>query len=177
MLIAFLWGFAEATLFFFVPDVWLTYVAIRRGLKPALLASLAAMAGALVGGTAMYLWSTFDNQTAREILAWVPAISPEMIDHVASMLRERGVTAIFLGPLGGIPYKIYAVEAAAAGISISTFLAISGPARIIRFLFATIIAWAVSVPLSRRIDQRVRILILIAFWTISYIVYFIVLGI
>jgi hypothetical protein len=37
VLVAGLWGFAEATLFFLVPDIWLTALAVRRGLKPALL--------------------------------------------------------------------------------------------------------------------------------------------
>ena len=65
---AFAWGFAEATLFFVVPDVWLTLIAVRRGLRPALVACGWALAGALAGGLAMYAWGAFDTATAREAL-------------------------------------------------------------------------------------------------------------
>jgi len=34
MYVAGLWGFAEATLFFLVPDIWLTAIAVRRGSNP-----------------------------------------------------------------------------------------------------------------------------------------------
>ncbi|GEM_PF-3959884 len=48
--VALAWGFAEATLFFIVPDVWLTLVA-RERLRTGLIASLYSLAGALAGGT------------------------------------------------------------------------------------------------------------------------------
>ena len=67
MLIAGIWGFAEATLFFIVPDVWLTLIAVRRGLVPALAACGWALAGALAGGLAMYAWGVFDSAAARDV--------------------------------------------------------------------------------------------------------------
>ncbi len=44
------WGMAEAVLWFVVPDVFLTWVAMRRGVRPALRLSLVAVAGAIGGG-------------------------------------------------------------------------------------------------------------------------------
>jgi hypothetical protein len=45
--IAALWAFAEATLFFIVPDVWLS-LAGRENLRRGLMACLNALVGALV---------------------------------------------------------------------------------------------------------------------------------
>ena len=177
MLVAGLWGFAEATLFFLVPDIWLTALAVRRGLKPALLACLAALAGALLGGVAMYGWGAANPEAARDMLDWVPAIDPAMIAKVRIALREDGVTAMFLGPLYGVPYKIYAVEAAGTGISLAAFLAISIPARMLRFLLLTIGSWAISAALSGRTSPRFRTGLLAGVWAVFYAAYFTIMGI
>jgi hypothetical protein len=50
--IAALWGLAEATLFFIVPDVWLTLITVWSPRK-ALIACLFALLGALAGGALM----------------------------------------------------------------------------------------------------------------------------
>ena len=52
-IVAFAWGFAEATLFFIVPDVPLTGVGCRS-LRAGLKAMSAALVGALLGGMLMY---------------------------------------------------------------------------------------------------------------------------
>jgi hypothetical protein len=177
VLIAGLWGFAEATLFFLVPDIWLTAQAVRRGLKPALLACLAALAGALLGGLAMYGWGAADPEAARGMLGWVPAIDATMIARVQADLHAIGVPAIFLGPLLGVPYKIYAVETAAAGVGIATFLAVSIPARLIRFLVVSMVAWAFSAALAGRTTARFRLALLGGVWTAFYIAYITFFGI
>ena len=176
MLIAGLWGLAEATLFFLVPDIWLTALAVRRGLKPALLACLAALGGALLGGLTMYGWGAADPQAARDMLDLVPAIDKAMIGQVRTALHEDGAMAIFLGPLLGIPYKIYAVEAAGAGIGLAVFLAVSVPARLLRFVVLTIVAWAISAALAGRASPRFRSGLLAGIWVAFYIVYFTGLG-
>ena len=176
MLIPGIWGFAEATLFFFVPDIWLTAMAVRRGLKQALLACLAALAGALLGGMAMYGWGEANPEAARDILDWVPAIDKAMIAEVQTSLRTDGAMAVFLGPLFGVPYKIYAVEAAGAGIGLAEFLAISVPARLLRFLFLTLVAWAISAALAGRAGSRMRVGLLAGAWGIFYAAYFTIAG-
>lgn len=176
-MIAGLWGFAEATLFFFVPDIWLTALAVRRGPRPALLACLAALAGALLGGIAMYSWGAADPATARAVLNLVPAIDPAMIGEVQAALQQDGVAAIFIGPLAGVPYKIYAVEAGAANLGLISFILVSVPARLTRFLLLTIGAWAISTALSRHAGLRVRMALLAGGWTAFYAIYFAVRGI
>ncbi len=177
MLIAGLWGFAEATLFFLVPDIWLTAIAVRRGLKPALLACLAALAGALLGGLAMYGWGVSNPETARAVLDWVPGINVTMITEVQTALNEGGAMAMFLGPLQGVPYKIYAVEAAGAGVGLATFLAISVPARLLRFLMLTVAVLAISRALSGHVDPRFRTGLLTGAWIVFYAAYFTIVGI
>ncbi len=85
---AFIWGVAEATLFFFVPDVLLSYIGLKRGVKPAVRASLIAAAGASLGGVMMYLWSTSDPATAREAVLAVPSISEAMAARASGDGRQ-----------------------------------------------------------------------------------------
>lgn len=177
MFIAGLWGFAEATLFFLVPDIWLTAIAVRRGLKPALLACPTALAGALLGGLAMYGWGAANPEAARDVLDWVPGVDPAMIAEVQTSLAEDGVTATFMGPLYGVPYKIYAVEAAGAGIGLAIFLAVSIPARLLRFLVLTLGAWAISAALVRRTGPRFGTGLLAAAWAAFYTAYFVIMGV
>lgn len=177
MLIAGLWGFAEATLFFLVPDIWLTAIAVRRGLKPALLACLAALAGALLGGLVMYGWGASNPETARAVLDWVPGIDVTMIAEVQTALNEDGAMAMFLGPLQGVPYKIYAVEAAGAGVGLATFLIISVPARLLRFLMLAVAVRAILRALSGHVDPRFRTGLLAGAWIVFYAAYFTIVGI
>jgi membrane protein DedA with SNARE-associated domain len=176
VLVAALWGFAEATLFFLVPDIWLTLLAVKRGRRPALLGCFAALAGALLGGLAMYGWGAADPATARAALDYVPAIDPAMIGGVRETLQQEGIAAVFLGPLMGVPYKIYAVEAGASGIGLAAFLAVSIPARLMRFLLLALGAWAISSTLSRYMALLSRIALLAGGWMAFYAVYFSIQG-
>ena len=106
--IASLWGFAEATIFFIVPDVLLGWLALRSP-KSGLIACLFALLEALIGGSAMWLWGRFDPDSARTIFELLPAIGAASIASVQKQLADSGITALFLGPLAGAPYKIYAV--------------------------------------------------------------------
>ena len=72
------WGFAEATLFFIVPDVLLTLVATTDG-RLALVACLFAVCGALLGGALMYAWGAEDAVGAKAVLERLPAVHATMI--------------------------------------------------------------------------------------------------
>ncbi|TVQ39229.1 MAG: hypothetical protein EA370_04895, partial [Wenzhouxiangella sp.] len=172
---ALIWGLAEATLFFIVPDVILSAVALRdRAL--ALRLCLWALAGALVGGAVMYFWGSHSGEQVRDVLVRIPAIGETMLATVADSLEASGVLATFLGPLTGTPYKIYAALAPEADIALATFLAISIPARLIRFvLVALVTAWIARRWFSHW-TPRARLLLLLSLWTIFYIAYFLVFG-
>jgi membrane protein YqaA with SNARE-associated domain len=100
---------AEAIFFFLVPDVLLTLIA-ARALRPAIKATLAALAGALVGGAMMYAFGSNAPDKAKAFLDYIPAISPQLIERVVFEIDQHGLMAVMLGPIKGIPYKIYAVE-------------------------------------------------------------------
>ena len=61
---ALLWGVAEGLLFFVVPDVVISAVALAKGWRAGLVACLLAAAGASLGGGAMYLWSQASPEAA-----------------------------------------------------------------------------------------------------------------
>ena len=151
--IALLWAFAEATFFFIVPDVFLSGIALRS-IRGGLIACLFALLGSLLGGALMWLWAQNNPDAARLLFESLPAVSSAMILSVQNQIAESGLTALFLGPLGGIPYKIYAVEAADMGYGLALFLAISVPARLSRFVLVTIIAGALSWVLRQKFSRR-----------------------
>ncbi|HFE49081.1 MAG TPA: hypothetical protein ENJ21_07160 [Chromatiaceae bacterium] len=169
-LVARLWGFSEATLFFIVPDVWLT-LAARENPRPGLIACLHALGGALIGGTCMYQWGAWNTTAALHAVEGVPAIGGDMVASVRDALRNQGITAVLIGPLSGTPYKLYAVQAAQAGISLAEFLLISIPARLGRFALVTLGAhYALQYVAKRRPTMDRRRMLLIC-WAIFYIGY------
>ena len=170
---AFLWGLAEATLFFIVPDVLLSALALRDRTL-ALRLCLWSLGGALTGGLVMYLWGRHDAEQASDVLGKVPAISEAMLARVSADLEQLGSLATFLGPLTGTPYKIYAALSHQADVSLAAFLLISVPARLIRFaLVAAITSW-IAGTLLRGWSHRARLCLLLALWTAFYVAYFLV---
>lgn len=170
--VAGVWGFAEATLFFLVPDIWLTGLAVARGLRSAVISCGAALVGALAGGIVMYHWGAMDPAGALAAVDAVPAISPAMLTDVRQGLEQQGIVALFLGPLVGIPYKAYAVQVAGAGIGTGPFLTASVGARLTRFVVLAVVAAGISRLLEGFIARRARLHLLLAAWTLFYAVYF-----
>ena len=165
------WGIAEATFFFIVPDVLLSWIALRS-YKRALLACCWTTGGALLGGSILWYIGQSDPATSRAFFAALPAIDDSMIANVQSQLSNTGLRALFVGPLIGTPYKIYAIEAAHLGYGLGIFLLISLPARLIRFLLVSIVAGGLSTLLSRRLSLRHLQGLHILFWIVLYAWYF-----
>jgi len=172
---ALLWGLAEATLFFIVPDVLLSAVALRDRAR-ALRLCLWTLGGALAGGLVMYLWGRSDVEQAGEVLAGVPAISHAMLAGVAEDLERAGALAMFLGPLTGTPYKVYAALAEPAGISLVVFGLVSIPARLIRFVLVAWITARIAGMLPRSWSHRTRLGMLMACWALFYTGYFLAMS-
>lgn len=144
ILIAGLWGFAEATFFFLIPDVFLSLVALLlwpRTWKHV----LSAIVGAVLGGALLFHLAAADQQRTRLAVARVPFIREYMFTKVDDGFRSQGLYALLSGSIGGIPYKLYAVEAPRFTQE-SRFLLATPPARAVRFLlvwsaFGLIAAW------------------------------------
>ena len=169
--VALLWGFAEATVFFIVPDVWLSYAA-RERLRTGLIACLYALCGAVVGGVLMYWWGRTSAQSALEFLEMLPAVDVLMLERVARELAESGPLALFYGPVTGTPYKLYAVQASGAGVGTIAFVVASIPARLTRFILITVATHYLLAALARRWPRLNRTALLLLAWTAFYVWYF-----
>jgi len=134
--LAFVWGFAEGTLFFVLPDVPLSLAAMCR-VRRSLIHVAAIVAGALLGGAVMFSWAA-RSAAAHDAVAQVPLVRPEMFQRSESDYRELGVWAACGGPIRGIPYKVYAVEAPEHA-SLLSFLLVTIPARMWRLVVVWLI--------------------------------------
>jgi membrane protein YqaA with SNARE-associated domain len=171
-LIAFIWGFAEATLFFIVPDVALSIIALK-GIDVGLAACLCALAGALTGGAVMFYWGRADIEKITYILSIIPAIPSRDIEKVRSDLQKSGVTAMLFGPLFGIPYKIYAIYAHLI-TSIFVFLLISIPARGLRFILMTLVTSYTVDKFLPDAPYMFQVEIVLILWALFYSIYFVI---
>ena len=169
-LIAFLWGFAEATLFFVVPDVGLSILALQ-GSTAGLVAAGYAVLGALVGGTLMWYWGQADLERVAAILHRIPLIPAEDIEKVQADMARSGAAAMFLGPMSGIPYKIYAAYGHRF-TSFGVFLLVSIPARGIRFVIISLMIPFIYDRFFPGLSDASRMVSLLIFWIAVYIFYF-----
>lgn len=169
-IIASIWGFAEATLFFFVPDIWISILALQSG-RQGLIACLYAFVGAVVGGLIMYYLGRADVQSMNKLLNKIPAIRMEDILKVQSDIQKSGATAVLFGPMSGIPYKIYAVNAH-SDMSVTAFALVSIPARLIRFIFIALITTFASERFLATFSPIGKLQIVLIVWVTFYIVYF-----
>lgn len=167
-IIAALWGFAEATLFFLVPDICLTAAAVWRGRVAAFRAACWAIAGAVAGGALMFHWAAADPVPAMAAIESLPAISQAMMDSGRDALNKNGLWQLFVGSITGTPYKIFAAAAPAAGIPLTPFLLVTILARASRFIVAILIADIVSRTLAAHLSLRGRLIVLAGFWTVLY---------
>lgn len=172
MVAAAAWGFAEATLFFVVPDVFLTLTAmfsIRRSL-----AHLGAVtAGAVGGGALMFLWAA-SGPGARTAVERVPFVRPAMFERIDRGYEASGAAALVEGPMSGIPYKAYAVEAPRY-TTLGRFLLWSVPARLERFVITWVIfaALGLLIRTRRRNFAHLAIGLHLAYWCCVYTAYWI----
>lgn len=171
-LLAALWGFAESTLFFIVPDVLLTWLALSLP-RRALRACYWALGGALAGAVTMIAWAGVSPAGAEAALLALPGINLDLLGLVRGQLVSEGLPAILMGPVQGFPYKVYVVEATVLGLSAWKLLGVSVPGRLLRFLLVTLIAIGLARgPLRRLSTRTLRILHVVA-WTAFYVAYFI----
>lgn len=166
-----LWGFAEATLFFIVPDVGLTYAAIDSP-RIALRRMLWATLGALIGVAIMYAWAAAAHPSAHKAVALVPAISDRMIDAARADLSAVGPWSMFPAAFTGVPIKVYAIHAGDLRTPLWLILPILALARLVRFGASIALAWAIRRTLARRLSDAHARRVLIAFWILFYAAFF-----
>lgn len=173
--IASIWAFAEATVFFIVPDVWLTRIAMKNRHR-ALIACGVATVAAILGGVVMFRLGQTIPQRAEALLVAIPAISPAMVDDVRRQMETRGDVAMLRGPVTGTPYKIYAVEAGRLGHGIVPFIGWSVAARLPRFLLLVVVVAAATKKLRRVVPEKSLGFLHAGLWVAFYVGYFIRFG-
>ncbi len=169
------WGAAEATLFFIVPDVLLSRIVLQDR-RRALLACCWALGGALLGGVLIWIVGYVNPDPARALFAAIPAIDPPMIERVHEQILDLGPWAVFIGPLTGTPYKVYALEAASAGFGLLAFLLVSVPARLLRFVIVVLLTHAIATGLRRFASTRALQALHLAAWVAFYAWYFTIMA-
>jgi membrane protein YqaA with SNARE-associated domain len=169
---AFVWGFAEATLFFIVPDVLLSYIGMKRGMRAGAVASVFAAVGAGLGGMAMFMWSVRDPAHARAAVLDVPAINEAMARAAEASIAAQGwFLATLLGPLSTTPYKLYAIAAPHAGAPLWLFAAASVATRLPRFVLAGAGSSIIARRLAPILGERRLIWVYASAWVLFYVAY------
>jgi len=171
LVLAAAWGFAEATLFFLVPDIILSAIAIADW-RLALWGCLAATAGAMAGGALMYRAGRLDEDRLRDQFLRLPGIGPAMLDRVARQVGSRGFLAVLLGPLYGTPYKLYAAEAGRRRLSLAGLMLVTIPARLLRFVAVTLLAAWLAHGVAPTLPQGAQYAVWALAWTVFYAWYF-----
>lgn len=172
--IAWLWGAAEATFFFIVPDVFLSYLALD-GYKKALIACVYVLAGALAGGLFMYTIS-YNKTEVTALLDMVPGISPSLIQHGQVLFDRHMLYGMLEGSFSGVPYKIFSAHAGSTSAPIILFILASAAARFPRFIAISLLTAIITQTLLKNKTSVVKKRILIAVWTLFYICYFYNMG-
>ncbi|TFU61243.1 hypothetical protein E4T89_08510 [Jeotgalicoccus nanhaiensis] len=172
MIVIFIWGLSEATWFFIIPDVILSLYAIRKKkFKYVIYANLTAAAGALAGGIIIFIWSSSNAGQTEAFMLSIPTVHEYMIEHVHRTMRDSTFTALITGPLFGVPYKLFAA-AAHEYTGLVLFLIFTIPARLLRFLTVSIIAYALSHYVFKTLSMQMKVIIWSIVWIIVYVIYF-----
>ncbi len=169
---AFIWGVAEATLLFIVPDVLLSYIGLKRGVTEAARASAITAIGAALGGALMFLWSAADPAAARAAVLAVPAIGEAMSANAEAAMAQNWFVATLLGPLSSTPFKLYAILAPYAGASLPAFALAGVVARLPRFLVIGCGTALLARALRDRLSQQQLLWLLAGAWIVFYAAFF-----
>ncbi|MBB6424209.1 hypothetical protein [Jeotgalicoccus coquinae] len=172
MILIFIWGFSEAVWFFIIPDVILSLYALQiKKFKYVLYANAVAVTGAVIGGTGIFIWSSFNAEQAEAFMMGIPAVHGYMIEHVHRTMAGSTFTALITGPLFGVPYKLFAA-AAPEYTGIALFLLFTVPSRLLRFIIVSSIAYVLSNYIFKTLGARIKIIIWLCVWMIVYVIYF-----
>jgi membrane protein YqaA with SNARE-associated domain len=171
MSLTLLWGLAEASVFFVIPDVVICFITLRYGFRQGLWAVAAAIVGAMLGGVIAYVWGQTDIVGARAYFDSLPAISAPTIARAGrEILADQPLFLLMKGAFTSVPYKLYASEAGAAGMSLQQLMLMTPVVRLPRFFIAAVVTAMVAkvVPTSW---LKHKYWVLAGFWIMFYAAY------
>ena len=163
------WSAAEAAIFFLVADIPISWIAVRSGAKAGMLAAVVAAIASVLGTLAVLLWAGQDPAGATRTMAALPGIDATLVAEAADRYNH-GPHAVLAGAFSGIPFKLFALEAAKQNAL--GFLLLAPLLRLPRFLVVALFAGTVSRLLEGRMTVRQRLLLLGALWAVFYAFYF-----
>jgi membrane protein YqaA with SNARE-associated domain len=166
------WAVAEATFFFIVPDVLITVAVLRFGPRAGVRLAIVAAIFAALGGLGMWFWGYGDAEAARSAVLHVPAVGPDLLARAHREITQNWFVHLVLGAVTGVPYKLYAVEAGAHGLTPFLFVPASIAARLTRFLVAVGLTTLMSEALTRLNKPEWRYRVLALAWCLVYGTYF-----
>ena len=166
------WAFAEAILWFVVPDVIAGLVVLftPRRFLPA----LATVCGAaLLGALALTLLATATGGIG-DLLVALPGITGADLARASGELQAQGAAALLNGPLQGLPVKVYVHQAALLGTpppAVAAFVVLN---RLERVGISLLVTLAVGWGLRRQITRwpRVALALYLAIWVLIYATYY-----
>ena len=172
LIAAMLWGFAEATLFFIVPDVIVGLVALREP-RRSLWVGLAAVTGACCGGAALYTLVPQIGRDIEDMMAAVPAIHPVMIDQAREQLAIQGPIALLHGHWDGIPLKVFAAEWSLFRLGVVKLMLWTGAVLAFRLVTLGLVFGALGFVLRRSLQKHPEVwtAVYLALWTLFYMYY------
>jgi len=156
--VALIWGFCEATWFFVIPDPWLSWAATRSN-RSAVIATVASIGGAMLGAAALYgfLGTGTPPEALHALWRALPGFYPKMAAIAHDHLTPAGARGLLAGPMSGIPYRIYVVEAWSLGIPLGAVLAWTPLARLERMIFAPVVVAGLRMGLERWVAPRLSV--------------------
>jgi membrane protein YqaA with SNARE-associated domain len=166
--LAAIWGFTEATLFFIVPDMLISSLALSS-LKKALWACAIAALAACAGGLLVWIFAFNYPMATKGILIQVPGISEATFQSVQHLLKSGQYYGMVQGAFTGVPYKTFAAEAGVLRQNPIIFALLSIVARLPRFLLSAFLAWGLSRLIGDRLSADTKLRICLVLWTVFYI--------
>lgn len=167
-LVALAWGFAEATLFFVVPDVSVGWVALRRP-RSAVGAWAASVAGALLGSAIMHR-AVRAGWEPDPVFRSLPGTHAGDLQRVRAGVERDPARAFVTGSFSGLPVKFYVAAAAQHDLPLRTTLVLVIANRAPRIgIFALALgAGGLAARSMRQPSRALSLLLYVSGWSVFY---------
>ena len=172
LVVAGAWAFAEATLWFIVPDVFAGFVVLFAPRRFSRTLG-AVVVGGLLGALALTSLTAATGGISRLLVA-LPGITYADLGQASVELQAQGAVALLNGPLQGLPVKVYVHEAALLATPLPVLAAFVVLNRLERVGISLLLAMAVGSALRRRIAQwpRLALALYVGLWAAIYVAYY-----
>jgi membrane protein YqaA with SNARE-associated domain len=125
--LVFCWSIAEALWWPIIPDFLVAPLALAAPSRWLVLAGVAT-AGSVLGGAVAFPLGSLGDWLAES----APLLTQRMHEQAAAWMNDSGVAGLLQQPLSGVPYKVFALRAAEAGLSLPGFIVMSVAVRGLR---------------------------------------------